>query len=43
VGWSPGNGTWGLGWRYMNAEVGNDDENLELDLSGPVFGYAFVF
>jgi hypothetical protein len=43
LGWSPGNGTWGLGWRYMNAEIGNDDENLELDLSGPVFGYAFVF
>ena len=43
LGWSPGNGIWALGWRYMNVELGNDDENLELDLSGPVFGYAFVF
>lgn len=43
LGWSPGNGIWGLGWRYMNAELGDDDEKLELDLSGPVFGYAFVF
>ena len=43
VGWSPGSGVWALGWRYMNGELGNDDENLELDLSGPVFGYAFVF
>lgn len=43
LGWSPGNGVWALGWRYMNAELGTDDESLELDLSGPVFGYAFVF
>ncbi len=43
LGWSPGSGIWALGWRYMNVELGNDDENLELDLSGPVFGYAFVF
>jgi len=43
LGWSPGNGIWGLGWRYMNVELGNDDENLELSLSGPVLGYVFVF
>ena len=43
VGWSPGNGIWSLGWRYMDIELGSDDEVLELGLSGPVLGYTFVF
>ena len=43
VGWSPGSGIWAFGWRYMQAELGDDDANLELDLSGPLIGYVFVF
>lgn len=43
VGWSPGSGIWGLGWRYMSGDLGSDDEQLDLTLNGPVFGYAFVW
>ena len=34
-------GAWLLGYRYMTAELGDDDTDVELTLNGPVLGYAF--
>lgn len=34
-------GAWLLGYRYMTAELGDDNTDIELTLNGPVFGYAF--
>lgn len=41
--YSPGKGSWILGYRYMNVELGEGDRSLDLTLSGPVFAYAFGF
>ena len=38
-----GNGAWLFGYRYMEVELGNDNADLELTLSGPVLGYSFRF
>jgi len=38
-----GNGTWMFGYRYMEAELGNDNSDVKLSLSGPLLGYAFRF
>jgi hypothetical protein len=38
-------GAWFGGYRFLSVEYGddNDDQNVKLNLSGPVFGYAFKF
>lgn len=38
-----GNGAWVFGYRYMDAELKARDADLDLTLSGPAFGYTFVF
>jgi hypothetical protein len=40
---NPGGGIWGLGYRYMSIELEAGPETLEIDLSGPIVGYAFVW
>jgi hypothetical protein len=36
-------GAWLFGYRYMTAELGDDNTDLDLTLMGPVLGYAFKF
>ena len=38
-----GNGAWLFGYRYLEGELGNDNANVKLDLSGPLVGYGFRF
>lgn len=38
-----GNGRWLFGYRYLEAELGNSNADVVLNLSGPLFGYGFVF
>lgn len=38
-----GNGAWLFGYRYLEGELGNDNADVNLDLSGPVVGYGFRF
>lgn len=40
---NPDSGSWIFGYRYMQIEVGSNDETLELDMYGPLVGYAFVW
>ncbi|WP_372012442.1 hypothetical protein [Pseudoxanthomonas sp. 10H] len=42
-GYRTGNGAWLFGYRYMQAEFGNGNADVTLDLSGPVVGYGFRF
>ena len=43
AGYRTGNGAWLFGYRYMEAEFGNDNADITLDLGGPVVGYGFRF
>lgn len=38
-----GNGAWLFGYRYLEAEFGNGNADVTLDLSGPLVGYGFRF
>jgi len=45
VSYKTNSGAWYAGYRYLSVEFGNDsdDQNVKLNLSGPVFGYGFKF
>jgi hypothetical protein len=43
VDYKTNSGAWLFGYRYMTAELGDDDTDLDLTLMGPVVGYAFKF
>jgi hypothetical protein len=43
AGYRTGNGAWLFGYRYMEAELGSDNADVTLDLSGPLAGYGFRF
>ncbi|MDH5833565.1 hypothetical protein [Luteimonas kalidii] len=36
-------GAWLLGYRYLDAEFGNGNVDVDLNLSGPLVGYGFRF
>ena len=36
-------GAWLFGYRYMSIEVGTEDNNTEITMSGPMIGYGFKF
>lgn len=38
-----GKGSWIVGYRYMDIELGEGTRSLDLTLSGPVFAYSFGF
>jgi len=38
-----GNGMWILGYRYLEVELGDDEFDATITLSGPQIGYAFIF
>lgn len=42
-GYRTGNGAWLFGYRYLEAEFGNANSDVTLDLGGPVVGYGFRF
>lgn len=37
------NGAWLFGYRYLEAELGNSNADVTIDMSGPVVGYGFRF
>jgi hypothetical protein len=43
TGYRTGNGAWLFGYRYMEADFGNRNTDITLDLAGPVIGYGFRF
>lgn len=36
-------GEWLLGYRYLSVDIENDRNNVDITLSGPMFGFGFVF
>lgn len=36
-------GAWLFGYRYLSVELGSDENNTEITMSGPMLGYAFKF
>ena len=36
-------GAWVFGYRYLSVEFETGDTNTELNMSGPMLGYAFIF
>lgn len=36
-------GAWLFGYRYLSIELGNDDNNIDITMSGPMIGYGFKF
>lgn len=43
AGYRTGNGAWLFGYRYLEADLGNANADVTLNLSGPLVGYGFRF
>jgi hypothetical protein len=41
--YSMGSGAWVFGWRYLDGEIATERNTLDIELNGPVVGYAFRF